>query len=98
MAGFAAVVQTVQNGIASRDPGATDRATGRWYISERFCRANGIRGTLLAHYDDTYVLRDDGWQFASRELQVHYQGPADLSADFRNTAETLRERGLAADV
>ena len=98
MSGYAAVVQTVQNGVASRDAGAPDRATGRWYISERFCRVDGTRGGLLAHYDDTYVRRSEGWQFASRALQVHYMGPPDLSADFHNTPEALRQRGLTADV
>ena len=97
MGGFAAVVQTVQNGDASAGADA-DRATGRWYISERFCRKDGTRGILLAHYDDEYVRRADGWQFASRFLQPHYMGPPDLSGEFINTADGLTARGLAPAV
>jgi len=102
MGGFAAVVQTVQNGHAwptvDADAAASS-AAGRWYISERFARADGTRGILLAHYEDTYVRSDsEAWQFASRSLQPHYMGPPDLSGDFINTADGLRARGLTADV
>lgn len=102
MGGFAAVVQTVQNGQAwpvdDSDSTAT-RAAGRWYISERFSRADGTRGILLAHYEDAYVRSDsEGWQFSSRSLQPHYMGAPDLSGDFINTADGLRSRGLTPDV
>lgn len=98
MAGFAAVVQTVQNGDAWPAADDADTASGRWYVSERFCRTDGTRGILLAHYDDDYVRTADGWQFASRMLQVHYMGAPDLSADFMNTADGLRSSGRAPDV
>ena len=106
MGGFAAVVQTVQNGQAwptdatgDEGAGGSRRAAGRWYISERFARADGTRGILLAHYEDSYVRSDDqGWQFASRSLQPHYMGAPDLSGEFTNTADGLRARGRAADV
>jgi hypothetical protein len=94
MSAYAAVVQTVQNGAAASDGPA--RATGRWYVSERFCRKDGGRGILLAHYDDEYVRRDEGWQFASRALQIHYRGAPDLSDEFLNTTDQLRARGVAA--
>jgi len=98
MGAYGSVVQTVQNGTAWYLHGAVDHAAGRWYINERFARVDGDRGILLAHYDDTYVRRADGWQFASRALTIHYRGPADLSAEFASTAEGLRARGASPDV
>ena len=94
MGGFSAVVQMVHNGGASTtaDP---DRAVGRWYIDERFLRADGQNGMMLAHYEDEYVRSSTGWLFASRFLDVHYQGPCDLSGEFHNTPEKLAERGAA---
>jgi len=80
MGGFSAVVQHVHNGTVTLDD---DRGEGRWYISERFRRTDGEAGMLLAYYDDTYVREDGAWRFASRELVVQYQGPPDLSAEFR---------------
>ena len=97
MAGFSAVVQMVHNGEVWA---GLDRAhaAGRWYIDERFRRADGTSGILLAHYDDTYVRDDDGWRFSRRFLQPHHMGPPDLSADFLNTRESLVARGVASDV
>jgi hypothetical protein len=83
MDGFAAVVQNVVNGTAALDS-AAGTGTGRWYIMEHWQRADDSRGILLAHYDDRYTRVDDTWLFASRELVVHYGGPADLSAPFQN--------------
>jgi ketosteroid isomerase-like protein len=95
MAGMAAVVQTVDNGDAWHDSAADDTASGRWYITETFRRADGESGVLRAHYDDAYVCRGGRWLFSNRLLRVHYVGPPDLSAPFHNTAEQLaglRER------
>jgi uncharacterized protein (TIGR02246 family) len=80
MGGFTAVVQLVHNGTVALDG---DRGSGRWYISEHFRRTGGEVGILLAHYDDTYVREGGAWRFASRALVARYQGPPDLSADFR---------------
>jgi ketosteroid isomerase-like protein len=96
MAGMAAVVQTVQNGEAWVGEDA-DRAIGRWYISERFRRADGRPGILLAHYDDAYVRVDGRWRFARRFLQPHYHGAPDLSDEFTNSRDGLIGRGLAPD-
>jgi ketosteroid isomerase-like protein len=79
MAGFDAVVQTIQNGTASC---AGDRGTGRWYVQEHYRLASGDNGIMLAAYDDDYVRSVDGWQFARRALTRFYQGPPDLSAPF----------------
>lgn len=96
MKGMEAVVQNVLNGDVQTPDDApdADRATGRWYINERYRRTDGTAGVLLAHYDDTYVRVDGEWRFASRYLEVHYGGPPDLSAEFANTADALRARGV----
>ncbi len=91
MGGMEAVVQNVVNGDAWYT-GSTDAAAGRWYINERYSRAGGDAGILLAHYDDAYVRTDDGWRFDNRVLRIHYTGPPDLTAEFTNTAAGLAGR------
>jgi hypothetical protein len=98
MKGMTAVIQQVHNGDAWLDNTSQGRATGRWAISERFQRADGERGILLAHYDDAYQNIDGHWLFTRRLLQVHYAGPADLSADFLNDRSHLESRNLVPDV
>lgn len=98
MKGFTAVVQLVHNGEVHADPATPDRATGRWYIDERYLRADGGAGTLLAHYDDEYVRVDGRWLFARRFLEPHYNGPPDLSGEFHNRLDRLTARDLPADV
>ena len=97
MGGISSVVQTVHNGDAWVGASANE-ATGRWAISERMRRANGDPGILLAHYDDAYAKVNGQWLFTRRFLQVHYGGPADLSANFTNDKEQLIARGIVADV
>lgn len=83
MDGFKAVIQNVVNGTCELDDDA-GTGSGRWYIMEHWARAEESRGIALAHYDDTYVRVDGEWLFSSRELVMHYGGPADLSAPFQN--------------
>lgn len=98
MEGMAAVVQMVHNGEVWRGDD-DDHATGRWYIDERFRRADGTNSILLAHYDDGYVRSaDNGWLFSRRFLQPHYMGTPELTAEFTNTRGALVERDVAADV
>jgi hypothetical protein len=98
MKGMASVVQLVHNGEVYANPTDPDRADGRWYIDERYRRADGVTGMLLAHYEDSFVRVDGEWLFARRFLQVHYNGAPDLSAEFSNTADRLKDRGIPADV
>lgn len=73
------VVQNALNGEAAVT-GATGK--GRWYVIEHYQRSDGVRGILLAAYDDRYVRTADGWRFQSRILDVFYNGAPDLSAGF----------------
>ncbi len=98
MAGMASVVQLVHNGEVWTGDDA-DQATGRWYIDERFRRADDTNGMLLAHYDDAYTRSaEHGWRFSRRFLCPHYMGAPDLTATFTNHRAALVERGVPADV
>ncbi len=77
--GLTIVVQLVHNGTVAVDG---DHASGRWYVSEHFERSTGVKGMLLAWYDDTYVCVDGQWLFESRSLGALYHGPPDLSGAF----------------
>lgn len=77
MARYAAVVQTVLNGTFEVDASGT--AHGRWYVLEILGPTEGAPQMMVGHYDDDYVMTEDGWRFHSRRLTQHYRGalPAD---------------------
>ncbi len=77
--GLTIVVQLVHNGAVTIDG---DTASGRWYMSEHLERTTGVKGMLLAWYDDTYVRVDGRWVFASRSMGSLYHGSPDLSGAF----------------
>jgi hypothetical protein len=81
MSGLEIVVQMVHNGTCTVDA-TTGTGTGRWYVSEHLERVGGVRGILLAWYDDEYVRVDGRWLFASRNLTRLYGGAPDLSSNF----------------
>ena len=97
VAGMAAVVQMVHNGVV--DAGAADPTTPRAVVHRRALPARRrhqqhppgpLRGRLR---------RVDGvWRFTRRFMQPHYQGPPDLMATFTNARDALVARGVAADV
>ncbi len=76
---FESVVQLVHNGQAEVEG---DRGSGRWYMSEVSRTRSGKNLLYLGAYDDHYVRTDGTWRFARRQLNWHYQGPADLSGTF----------------
>ncbi|MFZ8900216.1 MAG: hypothetical protein ACO2Y7_00835 [Ilumatobacteraceae bacterium] len=80
------------------ESGSSERAVGRWSISERYLTASGDRGLLLADYLDGFVKRDGSWLFSRRLLRPHYQGAPDLSGDFFNTRAGLESAGDSPDV
>ncbi|MGA1509604.1 MAG: nuclear transport factor 2 family protein [Ilumatobacteraceae bacterium] len=98
MGGMSAVFQIVHNGEAWYETGSSERAVGRWSISERYLTASGDRGLLLADYLDGFVKRDGSWLFSRRLLRPHYQGAPDLSGDFFNTRAGLESAGDSPDV
>jgi ketosteroid isomerase-like protein len=78
MQGFRFVFHVVHSGVIELDG---DTAHGRWSISEQLQSVSGAPGMLLALYHDDYRREGEDWRFASRELQVLYQGPPDLSGE-----------------
>lgn len=97
MGGMEAVVQQSHGGEV-RFGESTDHAVGRWAITERFRTTSGESALLLASYDDEYRRIDGRWLFSRRYLDVHYRGPADLSADFANSRTGLESAGRTPDV
>jgi len=49
---------------------SADTGTGSVVAQERFKRADGVLGRLLAIYHDEYVRTAEGWKFASRKLEI----------------------------
>ena len=59
-----------------------DSASGHWYLQE-FTRDNaGNAAMVLSRYRDTYSRIDGKWLFQSRDYDVMYFGPSDLSGSF----------------
>ena len=57
-------------------------ASGHWYLQEFTRDMEGNAANVLSRYRDTYSRMDGQWLFQSREYDVMYFGPADLSANF----------------
>lgn len=49
---------------------AAGTGTGRVTVQEFFRRTDGVSGSVLGTYHDTYVRSGAKWQFASRRLQI----------------------------
>jgi uncharacterized protein (TIGR02246 family) len=56
-----------------------DTASGHWYLHEYLRDREGTGSTVLSRYLDTYVKRDGQWLYQSRQYNLMYNGPADLS-------------------
>lgn len=76
MAGFPFVFQVAHSGVVELEG---DEASGRWTLSELVETADGTRMLTLGLYHDRYRRLPEGWRFASRRLEVRYQGPPDGS-------------------
>ncbi len=46
------------------------QGSGRVTMQEFYRRTNGVPGTLLGTYHDTYVRNGNGWLFATRRLEI----------------------------
>ena len=59
-----------------------DKASGHWYLHEHTRNNEGERATILSRYMDTYTRVNGEWLYQSRQYEIMYQGPADLSGQF----------------
>ena len=78
MGAFSFVLQLIHSGNV--DIG-DDRATGRWYMSEVWKRADGTAGLTVGVYQDFYAHAEGEWRFSRRRIDLLYMGPPDLSAE-----------------
>jgi ketosteroid isomerase-like protein len=56
-----------------------DTATGHWYLNEYLRDQQGTGMTIIGRYLDTCIKRDGQWLYQSRQYDLMYNGPADLS-------------------
>jgi hypothetical protein len=62
-------------------------ATGRTYVTEQNAFKSGRPGTTIGTYYERFIDQGDRWRFTWRLFQLHYIGPADLSAPFFENPE-----------
>ena len=74
MGAFDWVIQVAQHFSFDIDE-AAGTGTGRVIIRERFQRADGVRGDLLATYIDAYTKKSGQWLFSDRVLEVIERNP-----------------------
>jgi len=61
-----------------------DKATGHWYLHEFTRDTNGNAVNALSRYRDSYSRIDGQWLYQSRDYDIMYLGPADLSGSFKS--------------
>jgi len=59
-----------------------DNATGHWYLQEHTRDKEGNAASVLSRYRDTYSRVDGQWLYQSRDYDIIYYGPADLSGNY----------------
>lgn len=57
-------------------------ASGHWYLHEYLRDQQGAGVTVLSRYQDTYTRRDGQWLYQSRQYNILYNGPGDLSGTY----------------
>lgn len=57
-------------------------ASGRTYITEQCTFADGRPYSTIGTYYERFIQQGGCWRFTWRLFQLHYKGPADLSAPF----------------
>ena len=55
-------------------------ASGRTYVTELNAFIDGRPGSSIAIYYERFVDQGDRWRFAWRLFQLHYLGPAEITA------------------
>ena len=76
MQGFPFVVQMPSTGLVEVNGAA---ATGRFYLTEYGCGADGVGRLTLGVYHDRLRRTKDGWRFQERRFEALYSGAPDLS-------------------
>ncbi len=62
-------------------------ANGKTYVSEQCALADGSSFNTIGIYYERFVDNGDRWRCSWRLFQLHYMGPADLSAPFFENPE-----------
>ena len=57
-------------------------ATGRTYVTEQSALVDGTPGSTIGIYYERFVDQGDRWRCSWRLFQLHYMGPAELTAPF----------------
>ena len=86
VSGLEAVVQHAHGGIIEFE--GSDRASGRWSITEHARLADGQPLFTIGLYEDDYLRADGEWLFSRRIFRNVYLGPPDLSSAFRPLSPT----------
>ncbi|MDJ0877270.1 MAG: nuclear transport factor 2 family protein [Halieaceae bacterium] len=79
MSGFEMVVMMLSSGTIQVE---SEKATGRWYLTEHLNPKDGDANMTLGVYNDEYALEDGRWVFTRRSYNVIYQGPQNLSGNY----------------
>ena len=59
-----------------------DQASGHYYLQEFTRDTAGESSTLISRYIDTYSRVGGDWLYQSRQYEIIYHGPADLSGNY----------------
>ena len=59
-----------------------DQASGHYYLQEFTRDQAGKSSTLISRYIDTYSRVGGDWLYQSRQYEIIYNGPADLSGNY----------------
>ncbi len=59
-----------------------DSASGHWYLQEHTRDREGNAASVLGRYRDSYSRVNGQWLYQSRDYDIIYYGPADLSGNY----------------
>ena len=58
------------------------QASGHWYLQEHTRDREGNAARAVSRYRDNYSCIDGEWLYQSRDYDINYYGPADLSGNY----------------
>ena len=58
------------------------QASGHWYLQEHTRDREGNAASVVSRYRDSYSCIDGEWLYQSRDYDIIYYGPADLSGNY----------------